>query len=422
MEAVRHAQAAQDWPHAARLLADSCLGLILDGRTATVRGLLAAFPPDAVEAYPELAVAFAKSRLHDGRLDESAAYLAAAERLTNRPEERGGAGPPAGEASWRCPPAGDLGTVLERCSLWRRRSGAAAERRPDNDLRAAALMNLGIAELWSLRLDDARRDLEQALALARRIERPYLEIGCLAHLGFAAPLSEACAARSSSRSWRSRSRGARMGSGSGRGRSPCRERPRAGVARALRRGRSGSTARIVPCGRRRARHRADRPPCPRAVRFAQGRFEAPGGVPGGQRMQALLASEHPLTNELRNRILQTRSEWARGCRARRARMAPTRRSATSASRRHHALAEGDPQAAVERSPVIEPAPVLTRHGPRSRRRSSTPPPARARRRRAAEASIERALSSRAEGIILPFALPRPRAARAPAGRTATPPC
>jgi ATP/maltotriose-dependent transcriptional regulator MalT len=78
VEAVRQAQAARDWPHAARLLADSCLGLILDGRTATVRGLLAAFPPDAVEACPELAVAFAKSRLHDGRLDESAASIAEA--------------------------------------------------------------------------------------------------------------------------------------------------------------------------------------------------------------------------------------------------------------------------------------------------------------------------------------------------------
>ena len=50
-------------------------------------------------------------------------------------------------------------------------------------------MNLGIAELWSLRLDDARRHLEEALALARRIRRPYLEIGCLGHLALAGALS-----------------------------------------------------------------------------------------------------------------------------------------------------------------------------------------------------------------------------------------
>ena len=50
-------------------------------------------------------------------------------------------------------------------------------------------MTLGTTELWSLRLADARRHLEEGLALARRIGRPYLEIGCLAHLGIAAPLS-----------------------------------------------------------------------------------------------------------------------------------------------------------------------------------------------------------------------------------------
>ena len=50
-------------------------------------------------------------------------------------------------------------------------------------------MNLGIAELWSLHMDDARRHLEEALALARRIGRPYLEIGCLGHLALAADLS-----------------------------------------------------------------------------------------------------------------------------------------------------------------------------------------------------------------------------------------
>ena len=50
-------------------------------------------------------------------------------------------------------------------------------------------MDLGIAELWSSRLDDARRHLQQGLELARRIGRPYLQIGCLAHLAMAAPLA-----------------------------------------------------------------------------------------------------------------------------------------------------------------------------------------------------------------------------------------
>ena len=43
-------------------------------------------------------------------------------------------------------------------------------------------MNLGIVELWARRPDDAERDLEHALELARRAGRPYLEIGCLSHM------------------------------------------------------------------------------------------------------------------------------------------------------------------------------------------------------------------------------------------------
>ena len=55
--------------------------------------------------------------------------------------------------------------------------------------RAVALQNLGIAELWSLRLDDARQHLEQALSLSRRTGRPWLEIAPLAHLAIANVLS-----------------------------------------------------------------------------------------------------------------------------------------------------------------------------------------------------------------------------------------
>ena len=51
-----------------------------------------------------------------------------------------------------------------------------------DDARAEALMNLGILELWARRPDDAERDLEHALELARRAGRPYLEIGCLSHI------------------------------------------------------------------------------------------------------------------------------------------------------------------------------------------------------------------------------------------------
>ena len=55
----------------------------------------------------------------------------------------------------------------------------------DSDLRAVALMNLGTLEAWSLGLQDAERHLQEGVALARQIGRPYLEVGCLVQLGFA---------------------------------------------------------------------------------------------------------------------------------------------------------------------------------------------------------------------------------------------
>ena len=57
------------------------------------------------------------------------------------------------------------------------------------DYWALALMNLGIAELWAGRPDDARQHLEDALGRTRRISRPFIEVGCLAHLAIAAPLT-----------------------------------------------------------------------------------------------------------------------------------------------------------------------------------------------------------------------------------------
>ncbi len=51
---------------------------------------------------------------------------------------------------------------------------------------ALALISLGIAELWSLRLQEAEAHLERGIALAHRIGRPLLEINGLAHWGLVA--------------------------------------------------------------------------------------------------------------------------------------------------------------------------------------------------------------------------------------------
>ena len=101
-----------------------------------------------------------------------------------------------GLARWR----GDLATVVETRPLVDAALAAQppAERTLSEEIRAVALLNLGIAELWSSRLVDAGRDLEQALALARRAGRPWLEIACLGHLAIAGPLTGCLCPRGSS--------------------------------------------------------------------------------------------------------------------------------------------------------------------------------------------------------------------------------
>jgi LuxR family maltose regulon positive regulatory protein len=51
------------------------------------------------------------------------------------------------------------------------------------ELRALALIGLGDTEIWTGRLDRAEQHLDQAIALARRIGRPYLEFTALVYLG-----------------------------------------------------------------------------------------------------------------------------------------------------------------------------------------------------------------------------------------------
>jgi LuxR family maltose regulon positive regulatory protein len=192
VDAIRHTQAAGDWAHAARMLADNAVDLVFDGRKATLRALLADCPPAAAEEDAELALAFATGRLYDGLLEESATHVAVAERLA--------ATLPDGRRRWfdlRLASArlwlacqrGDLDTARQAMAPFDARTEDELARA--NDHRASALMNLGTAELWSLQLDEARRDLEEALTLARRIGRPYLEVGCLGHLAVAAVLGAA---------------------------------------------------------------------------------------------------------------------------------------------------------------------------------------------------------------------------------------
>ena len=184
-EAIRHTQAAGDWPDAARLLADYSFSLTMDGQAQTVRALLQAFPPGADD--PELALIRAGHDLAQGRLDEAAAHLAVAEAYaeTTPPDRRRRL--QVAIASLKLALAarrGHLAGVTEQARFLS--SPVTGQSDEDialgNDLRAVALMTLGTAEA-SLGLADAERHLREGAVLARKIGRPYLEVRCLAQLG-----------------------------------------------------------------------------------------------------------------------------------------------------------------------------------------------------------------------------------------------
>jgi LuxR family maltose regulon positive regulatory protein len=188
VDAIRHTQAAGDWPVAARLLADHSFSLTLDGQAQTIQALLRAFPQGA--DHPELALVRAGHDLVQGRLDEAAAHLAVAETYVETAPPDRQRRLQVAIASLKLSLArrrGHLAGVVEQASfLASPVTGQSDEDITlDSDLRAVALYNLGTLEAWSLGLPDAERHLQEGADLARRIGRPYLEVGCLAQLGFA---------------------------------------------------------------------------------------------------------------------------------------------------------------------------------------------------------------------------------------------
>jgi LuxR family transcriptional regulator, maltose regulon positive regulatory protein len=189
VEAIRHAQAAQDWSLAARLLADNWPGLQLGGQAATVHVILSGFPAAAIAADAELATVAAADQLARGSLEAAGRYLRLAERGLDGPESV-----PAGRRGQAhlllgvvrlllARQRGNLPAVAEEAQ----RLQALAEA-PDavpaglgEELRALALVNLGITEYWGGRLAEAEPHLDQGITLARKIGRPYLEFLSLAH-------------------------------------------------------------------------------------------------------------------------------------------------------------------------------------------------------------------------------------------------
>ncbi|HTZ27696.1 MAG TPA: LuxR C-terminal-related transcriptional regulator [Streptosporangiaceae bacterium] len=186
VEAVRHAQAAEDWELAARLLAHHWPALHLDGQAATVHDLLAGFPAGMSTADAGLAVVAAADELARGSLEAAERYLALAERRSGSL--------PAGRREY-----GRLLLGVVRLLLDRQRGNLpavtadaqelqamaevadAAQPGLGADLSALALISLGSTEFMATASEDAERYLDRGIELARHGGRPYLEFTGLAY-------------------------------------------------------------------------------------------------------------------------------------------------------------------------------------------------------------------------------------------------
>jgi LuxR family maltose regulon positive regulatory protein len=179
VEAIRHAQAAQDWGLAAGLLADHWYSLQLDGQAATTHELLAGFPAGIRTADAELAALMAADELVHGSLEAAERYLGLAERgMASVPDARraraqlllGITWLVLGRQRWNLPAVAGEARRLQAMA----EAPDAAQPRLGEELRALALISLGTTEFWAAG-EDPERHLEMGVALARRIGRPFLE-------------------------------------------------------------------------------------------------------------------------------------------------------------------------------------------------------------------------------------------------------
>jgi len=180
VEAIHHAQAARDWGLATRVLADHWPGLYLDGQAAVIHELLAGFPAGQLAADAELAAVAAGDELTRGSLEAAQRYLGLAERgLASVPDgRRGQAQLLVGMVRLlTARQRGDPPAVAEQAQRLQAMAEAPEGARPvlGEELRALALISLGSTEFWAARFAEAERHLDQGIALARRIGRPYLE-------------------------------------------------------------------------------------------------------------------------------------------------------------------------------------------------------------------------------------------------------
>lgn len=420
IEAVRHYQAAGDWEPAGRLLLDNYLALTMAGRAQTFHALLRTFPADAALEDANVSCAFAVDSIFYGLLEEAGAHAHTARRLAaDLPTDRRRLlgvylAVIALELARR---HGDLSKAQDAMAgLEAALATSPGERPVSPEYRALALMNLGIVELWAGQYEAARAHLEDALDRTRRSSRPFIEIGCVAHLAVAAPLvgqslplglelSERAVAIAEEHGWTSESMttGAFVMAATAlvwMGRLAEAEQHLERADEALRAAADPGTEVVLQHARG-------------MLRFAQGRLpEALAQFSGVRRLERQLVTEHVFVVDARARDLQVRVRIGETEAVDRA------LGGCSGQQREHAgvlialaaaeLGAGDPdRAAAALAPVIDgSAPALYERWARvealileaaARDRAGDP--------RRTEASLEAALElAEPDGLILPFIL------------------
>ncbi len=171
VEAIRQAQAAQDFDLATRLLAGHWPSLRLDGQAGTVHELLAGFPTALLSTDAELAVLAAGDELVQGSLEKAERYLGLA--------DQGSASEPLGRRGQLRLLRGVVSLLLAgqrgdpRAAAEEAQSLQAMAEDPEvadptlgEDLRALALISLAATEFWAPTYEEASRHLAQGVALA----------------------------------------------------------------------------------------------------------------------------------------------------------------------------------------------------------------------------------------------------------------
>ena len=284
------------------------------------------------------------------------------------------------------------------------------------DLRAAAFISLGITEMWALRFEDAERHLNQGVALARRIGRPYLEFTGLTHGAHAMLLSRPDASDASA-DWSKQAIALAEQHGWG-------GEPLAGVAYAqlgtvlLYQGRLAEAEPWLERAERTQRTEVE-PAAGMSLRYARAVLELARGRPqealaafrAAEKLAAELVTPHTYVTSMRSHMVQTLVRLGQTGPAEQAlaelgedeRASGEMRTAVAALR----LAAGEPQAAADAlAPVLDASISGVR---RTQMATALLLEARARQalgdQAAAGRALERALDvTESSGIVLPFLL------------------